>query len=257
MTLVAAAGRLERVESLEALWSGITDALAPYGFSFFTYLTQRPNDLPPVLKTNMPSVYRSFAAAADPFLTWCCSSYEPSYTGVAFLDDYPDMSAEDRAFILEAGEVGFRSGLAIPVRIESSDLTGGFNLGTRLDREGFLQQVAPHAEAVQLFCLLMHRRIEELQNRARAEGRGLADLSDEKAMIARANQMTQLSPREREILFLLSRGLSRKECARLCQISPNTASDYIKSLYRKLDVSNRVEAVQALMTSGTESPDHD
>ncbi len=251
MTLVAAAGRLERVESIEALWAGITDALAPHGFAFFTYLTSRPNGAPPFLRTNMPSVYSAFEANADPFLNWCCDSYEPSYTGIAFIEDYPEISGTERAFMEAAAEVGFRSGLAVPVRLEGTAEAGGFNLGTRMSKELFLDQVAPNAEAVQLFCLLMHRRIEELSRRARAEGRGSGDYLNGASASQMASRMSQLSPREREILFLLSRGLSRKECARLLQISPNTASDYIKSLYRKLDVSNRVEAVQALMATGT------
>ena len=56
----------------------------------------------------------------------------------------------------------------------------------------------------------------------------------------------QLSPREREIIYLIARGLSRKECARLCQISPHTVAEYTKNAYRKLGVRNRFEAADAL-----------
>ena len=50
-----------------------------------------------------------------------------------------------------------------------------------------------------------------------------------------------LTPREREVLFLIARGLSRKECARLCQITVNTVSEYAKSAYRKMGLRNRAE----------------
>jgi len=53
----------------------------------------------------------------------------------------------------------------------------------------------------------------------------------------------QLSPRERELLEYLARGLSSKEAARLMNLSPYTVADYVQSIYRKLQVRSRAEAV--------------
>ena len=50
-----------------------------------------------------------------------------------------------------------------------------------------------------------------------------------------------LSPREAEVLDLLRRGLSLKECAARLRISVHTVGDYTKSLYRKFAVSSRGE----------------
>ena len=52
----------------------------------------------------------------------------------------------------------------------------------------------------------------------------------------------QLSPREKEVLHLISAGKQRKEIARELNISVHTTSDYIKVIYRKLNVSSRSEA---------------
>jgi DNA-binding NarL/FixJ family response regulator len=51
-----------------------------------------------------------------------------------------------------------------------------------------------------------------------------------------------LSPRERELLRLLTKGLTIAQAAAVLQISASTAASYAKSLYRKLDVTNRAEA---------------
>ncbi len=55
-------------------------------------------------------------------------------------------------------------------------------------------------------------------------------------------ELQMLSPREREVLVLLAKGLNRREIGVLLDLTTNTISSYIKSIYRKLDVSSRAEA---------------
>ena len=52
-----------------------------------------------------------------------------------------------------------------------------------------------------------------------------------------------LTDRETEILALFAKGLSYDEAAQLMGISPHTVRDYVKSIYRKLDVRSKSEAV--------------
>lgn len=61
--------------------------------------------------------------------------------------------------------------------------------------------------------------------------------SDEKSQV-------QLSPREHQTLILLSRGLTVAEVSRHLYLSPQTVSGYVKIIYQKLHVSNRVELIQ-------------
>ena len=74
-------------------------------------------------------------------------------------------------------------------------------------------------------------------------------------MIAPQHQeFTVLTPREREIAYLVAQGFSRKECARLCSISQHTVSDYLKSIYGKLGVNDRVRLAQVFLSAGA-TPD--
>ena len=57
------------------------------------------------------------------------------------------------------------------------------------------------------------------------------------------NNLTMLTPREKEILELLSRGLMYKEIAWELDISQETVRKHVYRIYEKLDVGNRVEAV--------------
>ncbi len=60
-----------------------------------------------------------------------------------------------------------------------------------------------------------------------ADGRALASLSD----------------REREILVLVGRGMSNKEIGRSLRIGPETVKWHLKNLFAKLEVPNRMQAV--------------
>lgn len=57
----------------------------------------------------------------------------------------------------------------------------------------------------------------------------------------------ELTPRETEILQMLARGLSTKEIASQSSISPGTVNTHLKSIYEKLHVHSRMEAVMKFM----------
>lgn len=63
-----------------------------------------------------------------------------------------------------------------------------------------------------------------------------------------------LSPREVELLQLLARGYNNKQAAVALSISPHTIGDHVKSIYRKLRVSNRGEAMVRAFRSGLLRP---
>lgn len=61
---------------------------------------------------------------------------------------------------------------------------------------------------------------------------------------------TSLSRRESEVLSYIAMGYSYKDIAIRIGISPNTVPSYIKSIYRKLEVNSRGEAVFTAMRQG-------
>jgi DNA-binding NarL/FixJ family response regulator len=52
-----------------------------------------------------------------------------------------------------------------------------------------------------------------------------------------------LSDRESEILALITQGMSNADVARLTYLSPNTVKSYIRTIYRKIGVGSRTQAV--------------
>ncbi len=59
----------------------------------------------------------------------------------------------------------------------------------------------------------------------------------------RPSTKSPLSPREHEILILISKGLSNPEVANTLGVSRATVRTHLEHIYAKLDVSNRTEAV--------------
>lgn len=57
-----------------------------------------------------------------------------------------------------------------------------------------------------------------------------------------ADAVPALTPRERDVLGHLIRGLSNKQIARALHVSPSTVGTHVENLYRKLGVSNRATA---------------
>jgi DNA-binding CsgD family transcriptional regulator len=59
-----------------------------------------------------------------------------------------------------------------------------------------------------------------------------------------------LTAREIDLLKLFAKCASYKEAAKTLEISPFTVGNHVKSIYRKLAVNSRGEAVYSAMKSG-------
>jgi DNA-binding NarL/FixJ family response regulator len=64
-----------------------------------------------------------------------------------------------------------------------------------------------------------------------------------------------LTDREAEILALITQGKSNAEVAALTYLSPNTVKSYIRTIYRKIEVGSRTQAVLWGVRHGF-TPDH-
>ena len=64
--------------------------------------------------------------------------------------------------------------------------------------------------------------------------------------------MENFTERERDVLFLLLKGLNNKEIPKKLFISNHTTKAHVASIYKKLGVSNRVQAAIKSMKLGAE-----
>ncbi len=66
---------------------------------------------------------------------------------------------------------------------------------------------------------------------------------------------TVLTARERDVLALIAKGYTTAKVAELLNITRNTASGYVKLIYRKLNISSRAEAALEASRRGIVSPE--
>ena len=71
----------------------------------------------------------------------------------------------------------------------------------------------------------------------------------------RLTTVARVSPREREICVLASRGLTSKAIARQLDLRERTISNHLQNAYVKLGISNRVDLAAALGLEPTTSPE--
>jgi DNA-binding NarL/FixJ family response regulator len=67
---------------------------------------------------------------------------------------------------------------------------------------------------------------------------------------AATSPLDQLSPRQREVLQLLSLGMDNDQIAARLYISRNTVKFHVRTIYERLGVHNRVEAARVLAGAG-------
>jgi len=65
-----------------------------------------------------------------------------------------------------------------------------------------------------------------------------------------AEILSRLSDREREVLALLASGLTNQQIGSRLGITARTASTHVANIYRKIEVTNRVDAARAAMRLG-------
>jgi DNA-binding NarL/FixJ family response regulator len=97
--------------------------------------------------------------------------------------------------------------------------------------------------------------IDEVITAIRAAARGVAWLSPRAAevvlghvrrtnheSVANQEPVSELSPRERDVLRLIARGMENTEIARELNISPRTAKNHVSSILAKLGLPSRIQA---------------
>ena len=77
----------------------------------------------------------------------------------------------------------------------------------------------------------------------------LSDLSDEKKLEAALQDRFQLSRRELDVIYYLTRGLSDDEIGEKLCISRQTVHTHIKNIYKKLGVKSRIELYRRVIQS--------
>ena len=130
------------------------------------------------------------------------------------------LSAKHLKFVKQSQSLGFVDGVAVPLfgpHSRNSYFSMNFGRDMALDDEAIVRPLVGMAQS----C---HRRICAIINR-------------------REDIEPPLSERESQVLYWISRGKSNSDMAVILDISKATVDSYIRRLFKKLQVNDRISAV--------------
>ena len=147
--------------------------------------------------------------------------------------DLESISDESTSLVIESGAVPVSSARVILSDAENFAVINHSGVRAVLPRHASSEEIIAALQAAATGLIALHPdAFEYLLSRIR---------SDERPELAFSDSI--LSPRELEILRMISEGLGNKEIASKLSISDHTVKFHISSMFAKLGAGNRAEAV--------------
>lgn len=235
-SVIRTAEQLYKADTPEAVFEGFRQFAAKLGLPYvfmgrFGFMLETPHGPPKFLMTNLTEWKKIYIAKGyihvDPIVHLAMRVNRAFFYDEAM----QDMTKAQADLLVEAREHGVVDGFAIPVhrRVGSPGaVTVGSGEPLSLSSE---QQLALE--------LLGHVAFAAIERMMPAD-------DDENRL--------RLTDRERTVLTLVARGKTNWEVGEILSISQYSVRDYLKSLARQLDTSNRTHTVARAIQLGLISP---
>jgi len=243
-------GRLGATRSVHETWDETVCFQKSLGFDLveYGYAAAESVGIEPEVATlsNFPDVYQQryrqeLYYRDDPVVRYCIGNMSPLRVGRDCLGQWPDrghgLTAIQRRIVNEAADCGMAVGVAIPLRSPGRYPLAGMSLSNAMRPAEFGRFLAAWGTIAQLAALYAHTRLQMLLQTPKRAAAGVL-----------------LSPRERECLLWVSRGLSSREVALRVSLSARTVDFHLANAMRKLDVATRSHAVARALTLGMLEP---
>lgn len=186
-------------------------------------------------RAEQSSLVMSLGLHAEPYEGVREFEERPPSAGVVLVRDEDEVSAIERV-----GRVLARQGVWLPIIATAEQAEPG--------------RVVAAVEAGVLDYIQLPIRRARLREALEKVGRECALRGDQHRKIVEARaRLARLTPREREVLELLSRGASNKEIARELAISPRTVEIHRANMMTKLAAGHAAEAIRLRLEARPEA----
>ncbi len=151
--------------------------------------------------------------------------------------DLPDGNGTDLIKLVQQDNVDTKLSIVITVFGDSEHVINALKAGA----SGYLLKDDNYIEINDAITLMLNGGAPISPNIARylLDELTLSSTNSKKS----DNTKSILSPRENEVLILVSKGYTSKEIAEMLDLSYHTIREYISNIYKKLSVQNRTQAV--------------
>lgn len=155
---------------------------------------------------------------------------------------------------LDAARIILDSGFDPPVRVlmlTTFDIDDYVYAALGLGASGFMLKDAPADELVRAVRVVAEGQALLAPTVTR---RLIADVTRRRARTAPTPALHTLTPREREVLELIAKGLSNLEIAESLFVAEQTVKTHVSKVFSKLDLRDRAQAVVIAYESGLVTP---
>ncbi|MBF6146726.1 MULTISPECIES: response regulator [Nocardia] len=155
---------------------------------------------------------------------------------------------------LEAARAILAAGFDPPVRVlmlTTFDIDDYVYEALGLGASGFLLKDAPADELVRAVRVVAEGQALLAPTVTR---RLIADVTRRRARPKTAPALNALTPREREVLELIAKGMSNTEIAEALFVAEQTVKTHVSKVFSKLDLRDRAQAVVIAYESGLVTP---
>jgi DNA-binding NarL/FixJ family response regulator len=153
--------------------------------------------------------------------------------------DLPDGNGSDLIKLVQQPHVSTQLAIVITVFGDSEHVINALKAGA----SGYLLKDDNYIEINDAIQLMLDGGAPISPNIARYLLDELSLKTEETNDKKSSSTKTVLSPRENEVLILVSKGYTSKEIAEMLDLSYHTVREYISNIYKKLSVQNRTQAV--------------
>lgn len=227
--------KLEACDDVSGVWNALIDFAGENRFSSVSYIPFYDKDNATLLGSHLlcegapeewsREYYRRGFQNIDPIIQYAQQAPAP-FRWHAVGSCMP-LTKEQRHFMRVMREADFGDGVIFPVFAY-----GGQNAMLSLGYGDEKNEPSPFEQSwLQWVAQVTHARMLELRNRETSDTIGL-------------------SPREMEIMMLITRGLSNPAIASALGVSENTVGTHLRRIYRKLGVNARGAAVAKALSYG-------
>jgi len=222
------ASDVARATSTESLQRVCRRAIQALDFDYYLFGGYYPVIEGIVISSNYPAEWRerydsNNYVAIDPVVRHCWSESRPvSWDLLVFSEG--KRGRQERKLMREAGEYGLSFGISIPVHGAGAE--GG--MLSLASTEGGVDSHRHDEAGLHIIAHAMHEATKRIMSKSTASC---------------ASDFDRLSPREIECLSWTAKGKTSWAIARILDVSENTVIFHLRNAIRKLEVTNRSQAV--------------
>jgi DNA-binding CsgD family transcriptional regulator len=205
------------------------------GFEYFLYdLVIPPTGLRPTYYTNYPKEYvKQYIAKRyaryDTIINHAATTIRPfEWNDVVRMNQ---LTANQKLLRHDAWDSGLKGGAMVPIHGPGTT-KAYFTVSNNMEPIEFKKMFIERRHELHVLATYTHERILDLCSKAEPTSR------------------VRLTPRESEVMVMVALGKSNWDISKVCGISENTVKDYLKRIFRKMNVNSKAHATAVAISNG-------